>query len=264
MFWSWTTAHRVTVGVLGVLFLLVAAAAGVWWFVLRSPGTPVGLGQALRLYRANQKGKGAKSAELPPPGVYRYRTTGSEHLSVGGIERGFPRATEMIVTDGTCTTMTWAPLEQHTEGVVACPTAGGAVAVHSFLSYEVIAGVATHSAIRCPTGAWLLPPGARTGDRWRATCRSGRSPVALRGEVLGEGPLRVAGTTVPAIHLREVLTFTGAERGTNPTDYWISATNGVILRQAETVTLNQSAGPLGTVRYQEQMAIALSTLGPAR
>jgi hypothetical protein len=40
--------------------------------------------------------------------------------------------------------------------------------------------------------------------------------------------------------------------------------NGLILRQRETVDVEQKAGPLGSVRYTEEMAIALSSLTPIR
>jgi hypothetical protein len=38
----------------------------------------------------------------------------------------------------------------------------------------------------------------------------------------------------------------------------------MILRQSETVDVNQAAGPLGAVHYSEQMAIALTSTTPMR
>jgi hypothetical protein len=60
------------------------------------------------------------------------------------------------------------------------------------------------------------------------------------------------------------LAFSGTETGINPNDYWVSVTNGLILRQRETVAISQQAGPLGAIRYTEQMAIALRSSQPTR
>ena len=60
------------------------------------------------------------------------------------------------------------------------------------------------------------------------------------------------------------LTFTGAESGTNPNDYWVSPQNGLILDQRESVDVSQQAGPLGSVKYTEQMAIKIASPTPLR
>src|ERR1700722_10164296 len=89
---TWLSALRFWWGLgIGIPLCLVAAAVGVWFFVLRSPGTQVSLRQALRLYRAEQTSHGAMAdSHLPPQGVYRYRTTGGEQLSLGDIAAPFP------------------------------------------------------------------------------------------------------------------------------------------------------------------------------
>jgi hypothetical protein len=69
---------------------------------------------------------------------------------------------------------------------------------------------------------------------------------------------------VPALHTRLTLSFSGSASGTNPNDYWVSLSDGLILRQRETVDVRQSAGPLGSVRYTEQMAITLASTAPVR
>ena len=75
---TWLSPHRLWWGLgIGVIVCLVAAAAGVWFFFLRSPGTQVSLRQALRLYRAEQNAvRRGPSDNLPPKGVYQYRTSG--------------------------------------------------------------------------------------------------------------------------------------------------------------------------------------------
>ena len=265
---TWLTHHRLWILGLGLTALVVLVAAGVWFFLIRSPGTQIDLRQALRLYRQGQ-GQEAKYAEadpnphLPAPGVYRYRTTGGEQLSIGGISRTFPSTSEMVVTDAGCATVMWYPLEQHTEGLVVCSSKGG-LTVTSVSSEEQIAGIHTVDHFRCPSSAYFVPPHAAAGKRWSATCHGMGDSVAFSGRVVGTTSVNAGSQSVPALHTRLTLKFSGAEAGTNPTDYWVSPQNGLILRERETVEMNQGAGPLGSVQYGEQMQLAIDSASPVR
>jgi hypothetical protein len=261
---TWLSPHRWWWGLgIGVLVCVVAAAAGVWFFVLRSPGTQVSLRQALRLYRAEESSGGTTTdSHLPPEGVYRYRTSGGEHLSLADISRSFPSSSEMIVTDDHCADMKWEPLLQHTEGLVECRRPDGALVVQSTMSYEEIAGAKTTSVIRCPADTYIVPPNWSAGERWRSVCRSNGEKVTFSGEVVGPAWVDVGHWREPALHTRLTLSFSGSESGTNPNDYWIAPNDGVILRQQETVDVAQKAGPLGSVHYTEQMTITLASMAP--
>jgi len=260
---TWAANHRLLAMGLGVGVLVVLALVGFWFFVFRSPATPVDLTQALRLYRQGQR-PGGDDPRLPSSGVYRYRTTGSEHLSVGGISRAFPSETEQIVTDARCATMRWEPFAQHVEGLVVCPAPGGALVTTSAPTYEKIAGTEDTTDIRCPADAYLVPPDRTAGTSWTTACAAAGTTVAYRGEVVGASTVVVGGTDVPALHVRIAMDFSGAESGTSPVDYWVSPASGLVLRQRETVDLDQPAGPLGTVRYSETMTLDLDSTVPAR
>lgn len=261
---AWVTHHRLWALGIGAVLVIVGAAAAAWFIVLRSPATKVDLRQALSLYRGEQRAPAAGSTRIPPPGVYRYRGSGGEQLSLDGIHRSFPSATEMIVTDTGCAKMEWEPFVQHMEGLVECPGPAGALAITSALSYEQIAGTQTTSVIYCPAHTYLVPPSAATGSRWHSTCYGPGETVGFTGEVIGPSSVDIGGNRVAALHTRLTLTFSGSESGSNPNDYWLSVQNGMILRQRETVDVSQSAGPLGSVHYTEQMAIALTSTTPAR
>jgi len=248
---------------LGATVLIVALIAGVWYFVVRTPSTQVDLRQALRLYQLGQKRGKSGSPLLPPSGVYRYETFGGEQLSFAGIRRSFPAASNMIVTDARCATMKWEPLEQHMEGLVVCPLKDQALGITSSLSYEDIAGIQTSSVIKCPVGTYFVPPDPRPREVWHTTCHSAGQTMRAVGMVVGVSSVNVNGRKVPALHTRLDLIFSGSESGSNPNGYWVSP-NGVILRQIETVDVAQKAGPLGSVRYKEQMGIKLKSLTPSR
>ncbi len=260
----WINSHRFLLGALGLVVLLGLAVAGLWLFVWRSPGTPVSRAQAMDLYHQLQKRKPRINSGLPKPGIYRYRTSGTEALSVGGISRSFPSSTDMIVADGTCAQMMWEPLLQHNEGLVECRQANGALTIAGASSYEEIAGTQTTTIIRCPASTYLVPPDPSAGKSWNSVCTSGQERVEFSGEVVGSSSVKIHGQTTPAIHTRLKLSFSGAESGANPNDYWVSPSSGLILRQREEADISQTAGPLGSVRYTEQMDIVLASTIPLR
>jgi hypothetical protein len=262
---TWINHHRLWALGMGFALVVVAVAFGAWFFVFRSPGTQVSLSQALRLYRSHQNGTARPERGLiPAPGVYDYRTSGYERLSMGSISRRFPSTSAMIVTAGTCTTVRWVPFVQHMEGLVECPLPTGAVAMASAISDEDIAGTHTTETIRCPEDAYFLPARPTSGLRWSATCRADGRPVGFTGTVLGPASVAVAGHRRPSVHTRITLTFRGNEHGTNPTDYWIATTDGVILQEREEVDVSDGSGPLGAVRYSEAMSVALRSTAVAR
>jgi hypothetical protein len=261
---NWINHHRLLLLGAGFAVLVVAVALGLWFFIFRSSSTPVNLRQALRLYRQDQPRSTTWGTGLPSPGVYRYRTSGVEQLSFGSIARTFPSSSTMIVTGSTCAMERWEPIEQHMEGIAECRVKGGGYALTSSFTYEEIAGTQTNQVISCPTTAYLLPPDPRRGEQWNALCHSAGLNVALSGTVVGSSSVEVGGAQVPAVHTRLLLTFSGSESGTSPSDYWLSPKNGLILSEREGVNLNQPAGPLGSVHYTEQMAITLDSLTPAR
>ena len=126
---------------------------------------------------------------------------------------------------------------------------------------ESIAGSTTTSTINCPATTYLLPPAARPGQRWAATCSqvSPAEKILLAGQALGPATMVVGGHAVSVTHTRLTLTFTGTEHGTNPTDFWIVPSSGLIVRERETVGVTQ-----GGVRYTENMEATLTGLTPAR
>jgi hypothetical protein len=260
--WQWVQQHRL-LSVLVLAFLIVSSAGGTAWaLVFRTVSSPVGLREALRMYRREQTDKVLTTLRnhLPTPGVYTYRTSGGESLNLVGVARSFPPSTSMIVSDGRCATVSWVPITQHTETTMFCDAPSGALTVPKLVTDESIAGSTSSSTIACPATAYLLPPAARPGQRWHATCTqtSPAEKVGLAGESLGTASVVVGGRAVTVEHTRLTLIFSGAEHGTNPTNFWIVPSTGLIVREQETVGVTQSG-----VRYSENMDATLTALKPA-
>jgi hypothetical protein len=259
--WHWVQQHRV-LSVLILALVIVSSAGGTAWaLVFRTVSSPVGLREALRIYRREQTEKVLQTLlnRLPSPGVYSYRTTGGESVSLPGMDRSFPRTTSMIVTGGSCATVSWVPLTQHTETTTECAGPDGGFTVPRLVTQESIAGTDTTSTVACPATAYLLPPKAAAGQRWSAACalQSPAEKVALAGEALGRSTMSIAGHSVTVEHTRITLTFDGSEAGTNPTDFWMVPSSGLIVQEKEAV-----AATSGGVHYSETMLSALTSLSP--
>ena len=261
--WQWVQQHRV-LSVLILAFVIVSSAGGTAWaLVFRTVSSPVGLREALRMYRREQTEKVLQTLRnhLPSPGVYSYRTSGGESLSIPGMDRSFPPTSSMIVTGGNCATVSWVPLTQHTETTTECEGPDGGFTEPRLVTHESIAGTNTTSVVECPATAYLVPPKATVGQKWAATCalQSPAEKVTLVGEALGQSTMSIAGHTVTVEHTRLTLSFDGSQAATNPTDYWIVPSNGLIVQEKEAV-----AASSGGVGYSEHMLSRLTSLSPLR
>ncbi|MGO8871440.1 MAG: hypothetical protein ACLQPH_08565 [Acidimicrobiales bacterium] len=262
---AWANSHRLLTLSVGVSVVVVAIVAGFWFFVFRDSETQIDLSQALRIYRHGQAhGSLTREPQLPPAGVYTYRTTGGEQLSLAGLSRDFPPITSMIVTDVTCSTMMWEPYVQHVEGLVECRLPDSALGIGSLPSSEEIAGIRTSSDIRCPPNTYFVPPDPQPGENWHTTFHAEGETVTLSGQVIGSSSVMVSGRDVPAVQTKLDFTYSGNESGENPNEYSILMPDGIILRQHESVALTQQTGPLGSVHYSENLGITLTSLRPAR
>jgi hypothetical protein len=83
--------------------------------------------------------------------------------------------------------------------------------------------------------------------------------VGLAGEALGQSTMSIAGHSVSVEHTRVTLTFDGSQAGTNPTDFWIVPSNGLIVQEKEAVAVAS-----GGVNYSENMLSTLTSLSPLR
>ena len=125
---------------------------------------------------------------------------------------------------------------------------------------ESIAGSTTTSSISCPATAYLLPPTRRPASDGRPPARWPARPRRLACPARSSVPPPSTSGASPSRveHVRLTLSFNGAQQGTNPTDYWVVPSTGLIVREKEQVAVTS-----GGVRYNESMETALTSLQPA-
>jgi len=261
--WSWVQHHR-WLSILFLAFLVVGSAGGTAWAVFfRTVASPVSLREALRLYHRENASRalGGFKAVLSP-GVFSYETSGGESLNLLGVSRSFPSRTSMVVAaaSNACSAVDWVPIAQHTETTSICAAAHHSLVMKTLVTHEAISGTTTTAMISCPSTMYLVPPIDMPGVQWTATCHEDTpaNTVSVSGRVLGTGPLTVGGQIVPTLHVRLMLAFSGTDQGTNPIDFWVSTSRGLIVREQEAVHIAQ-----GGVHYTETMDSRLVSVTPA-
>ena len=106
--------------------VLLVVAAGVFAWLRSDTADPVTLDDVVDRFEGDGR---AAPAELPEPGVYVYRSAGSESVdALGGSNHDYPRETTMTVTvdDAGCVTTRWDALRQRWDAHSVCPADDGA------------------------------------------------------------------------------------------------------------------------------------------
>lgn len=223
----------------------------------------LGLDEAVARFRAAGPSASADLTEpagLPRPGVYRYRTTGGEHISFMDYSRTYSSTTMRIVTRRGCGVREeqWF-LRQHIEYYDRC---GDALTGYG----TDIAYWWTHGtqAFRCRDGGSFDLAGGRPGDRVEWHCADEDTRAAQVTEYVGDDAVTVAGAAVPARHTRWTTLFSGATQGTAVVDDWFDPTTGLVLREKREIGLRVGSPFVGDVGYTDSSEFTVLSVTPAR
>jgi hypothetical protein len=125
------------------------------------------------------------------------------------------------------------------------------------------------TSITCSAQTVALPAPIHSGQRSVARC-TGTSTEVKGGmvsagpyEFLGTATMSVGGRSVRAVHFLELRTDSGAQRGTERTELWLSESNGLPLRVTQDINVT-TATPFGTSRYTQAGTFTLASLVPHR
>ena len=245
--------------------MIVSSAGGTAWaLVFRTVSSPVGLREALRIYRREQTGKVMASTARPaarPGRLHRTAPAAARVSTWSACQRSFPATTSMIVADGRCATVSWVPITQHTEATTVCDATDGALTVPRLVTDESIAGSTTTSTVRLPGDGLPAAAGGPAGRALGAPPARSASPaekVVLAGEELGPATMVVGGHTVSVEHTRSPSPSPGPSTGpTRPT-------SGSSEQRPHRARAGDGRVTQGGVRYNENMDATLTGLDPAR
>jgi hypothetical protein len=250
--------------VIGGIVVLLGAALLVRWIWFRSAARPVSVGEALARF---EPGDGA-AAGRPAQGVYVYRGTGSESLSVPPKSQDQGPELPVTVTwrRGGCWVFRVDYSTNHWQTWNYCTSARGLEerGGQTFQRWDlVVTKVESLSTFSCDPPSVAIRSTMRAGDTWQQECRG--SSNSVKGRVVSRGPYRYVGeetltvgaTKVKAFHFRQERTLSGAQQGTQRADVWFRTTDGLPLRNVRSVTVDTDS-IVGTVTYRESGSFELA------
>lgn len=248
--------------------VLLVVALGIAYVVSQDSATPVDVGDAVDRYR--QEGSGAVGSSttttpglsLPAAGVYVYATEGAEQLdALGGATHRYPVRTTLTITATDCGRLQrWTPIEERWDEEQLCLTDSGLERQTLHTHHEFFT-MADDQDFVCQDGYLVLPAEPTVGQTWTTDCQAGSVHITGTGQVVGFEERQVAGTPVETVHVRIDETATGSSAGPSSDDYWLRATDGLLIERASAVQ-SRSDSPVGTVEYEERFSLRLTSLTP--
>ena len=204
-------------------------------------------------------------ASLPEPGVYRYTTTGFEHVDVfGGSTHQYPRTTTLTVTDDGCgVLLRWDLLQERREEWRLCVDDRGVVWQTSGAFYHEFFQHGQVDAMTCDRPVVLVPIDRRPREGVAESCLLAGSIWTPEWRVLEQGTRAVDGRDVRVIHVRMTVDIRTRYYERTTVDYWLDD-HGLPLSIAATKISNSDSGLAGDVVYTESLTAELDSLSPLR
>lgn len=198
----------------------------------------------------------------PPPGVYRYATTGGERIDfLLGEEHAYPAETTVTVLTAACGhSERWDALDERWDGRVLCRTAGG-LTLPEYRETHRFAGTTHRRHYVCDPGALTEPADLAAGATWTFGCTSDDTTERWRGTLVGRETLVVDGAPVETTHVAFTTVVDGHTAGTAEKEYWRRA-DGLLVRAR--IADRSVTDELVDVGYDERYEIALASLDPER
>ena len=260
----WTLRVLLIVGSVVVLLAL-----GIGYVITRDSATPVDVADAVDRYR-DEGGGGAGSSttttpeepSLPAAGVYVYATEGAEQVNLlGGSTHRYPLQTTLTIAATDCgLRQRWTPLEERWDEEQLCLTEAG-LERQTLHTHHQFFGMADDQDFVCPAGYTVLPADPAVGDTWTTECNADSVRITGTGQVVGFEAREVAGTSIETVHVRIEETATGSSTGPSSDDYWLRASDGLLIERASSVQ-SRSETPVGTASYEERFSLRLTSLTP--
>jgi hypothetical protein len=208
----------------------------------------------------------------PAPGVYQYTGSGTDMLSLPPLSQpeGPTMPGTVSLEGANCWDFRIAYSTHHWETWDYCLGQGGLRETGGRLWQLWSIGpinITNVTSITCSPGTVAIPVHALRSERWAARCTG--TSTAVKGQMVSSGPyqfvdtvtMSVGGTSVRAAHFLELRTDSGAQRGTERTELWLSEGNGLPLRVQQDINVTTMT-PFGTSRYTQVGTFTLASLVP--
>jgi hypothetical protein len=246
----------------GAVVVLVAVAVVLARFVfLRDSSRSVSTDVAVDRFRVAASATEAVPV-LASPGVYRYRTTGSERIdALDGAEHTYPSETTITVVPSECgVTLRWDALQERWDEWELCLTDAGIELGTSATQYHEFFGQPEREAVSCDHRAPLVPADSVPEVLTRLSCTLGDDPWQPAWTVRERTTRTVGGQPIGVRHVTMRIADDD-EYWEDTTIDWYLADTGlpveVVARKS-----SSSPSPIGPVRYDEEYRLELISTSP--
>ncbi|MDQ4067887.1 MAG: hypothetical protein M3203_00140 [Actinomycetota bacterium] len=237
---------------------LVVLSGGLFLVAGRYWSSDVDLEEARTRFRESRAPTEAHPG-LPAPGVYQYRTTGGEWVSLFDTYRAYSPTTMRIVTRHGCGVREEQFfVTQHLEYYDRC--GDRLVAYGTDIAYWWVHG--TQDFV-CEGGSFDMA-GRRPGDRVEWDCADEDTRARQITEYVGDETVEVEGVHLPARRTRWTTIFSGATVGGAVVDDWFDPSTGLLLRERRDIVLQVGSQFVGRLDYIDRSDYTLLSVTPAR
>jgi hypothetical protein len=201
---------------------------------------------------------------LPAEGVYKYRTTGGESISVAFGSHSYPSETYATVRhQGGCQ---WQEendvIQEHTDKRTSCSKPGQLLQLDES-RYVTFYGKTDGATYTCRPPQVMINVGEAPGTTHDSFCDDGQGNGSrLHGTDLGMSQMSVGGVTVRVYHLVVDGTLTGRAQGTSHDELFLAADTGMVVVWNRSVDTLADAAFGANVRYKENATFTLESLIP--
>ena len=264
-------ARRVVLGIVLVVLIGGGTFAYLW---SRSGAHAVSSSEAIERFR-HQDPNGSDIVAGPIPGVYAYRGTGTETISVppksqsegpgmpGTVVRGAGGCFEFRIDFSDHHWQSWDYCVH--DGALVSPTRAG------YYNWDFVAfHVDDTSTFVCSPVITTVPDPIVPGRASKVACTGSNDklstgPVTMVGtsKVVRSGDIRVGGQTLAAVLVAEHVTFSKGQSGSNDTSTWFAVSTGLPLRGTWHTKVSTTS-PVGISTLDAHGDFALSSLTPSR
>jgi len=254
--------------------LVVVVAAGAAWVTLATNHAHEVSMQQAEQHMGTGAGTPGAADGRPAPGVYEYRGSGTEHLSLPPLSQG-----EGPIIPGTVTLQGvhcwvfrvdysshhWQTWDYCRHGADTWEAGGQTWQLWAVGPLNVT----NTSTFHCAPKTMSLPGSASPGQQWWGHCTGTNTSVS--GTTVSAGPYRfiglstmsVGGRAVRAAEFLRLRSDTGAQHGTERSEVWLDASTGLPLRLQQSITVTTDT-EFGTSTYTQKGVLTLASLSVHR
>ena len=256
----------------GAAVVVVIGAVGTFtFFWLHSGAHGLAPSTAVQRFRLGERGEGGPEQPGPAQGVYRYRGSGSETVSVPPKTQSEGPVIPGTVIDrpGGCFEFRLDYSDVHWQDWSYCQRSGALVTTSKagyYLWDFVVLRIDDTSTYTCQPAAVTIPATIVIGSRHAESCTGHNDhlsigPVHMVGTstVAAVSSFRVGATTERAVLIREAVTFSGGQQGSNSASTWFSEATGLPLRGTWS-TVVSTPSPVGTSTLRAHGEFSLLSL----